>query len=94
MDHLAVSFVDDGKIRLALPLLERAAADEDDPEAMLGSAQPCASRRHPVGPKREGGRSRPAPTRCPSCHTAVRGSATPDLGATVRLTVLLAFGTP
>lgn len=34
MYHLAVSFVDAGKIQLALPLLVRAAADDDYPEAL------------------------------------------------------------
>ncbi len=34
MYHLAVSFVDEGNIRLALPLLKRAAKDEDYSEAM------------------------------------------------------------
>ena len=34
MYHLAVLFFDEGKVRLALPLLERAAADGDYPEAI------------------------------------------------------------
>jgi len=53
MYHLAVSFVDDGKIRLALPLLVCAAADVDYPEAMSllnqirskGDILPCRCRR-------------------------------------------------
>jgi TPR repeat protein len=53
MYHLAVSFVDDGKTRLALPLLVRASADGDYPEATLllkqiqskGDTFPCRCRR-------------------------------------------------
>jgi TPR repeat protein len=33
MYHLAVQFIDEGKLRLALPLLKRASADDDFPEA-------------------------------------------------------------
>jgi len=53
MYHLAVSFVDDGKIPLAIPLLVRAAADGDYPEASLllnqirskSDISPCRCRR-------------------------------------------------
>jgi TPR repeat protein len=33
MYHLAVQFIDEGKLRLALPLLKQASADDDFPEA-------------------------------------------------------------
>jgi TPR repeat protein len=51
--HLAIQFVDEGKAPLGIPLLERAAADNDFPEATsvltqiraVGDYVPCRCRR-------------------------------------------------
>ena len=54
MYHLAVQLIDEGQVRLALPLLKRACADDDFPEAMSlvnqikaqSTCVPCRCKRH------------------------------------------------
>jgi len=54
MYHLAVHFIDEGQLRLALPLLKRACADDDFPEAKSllkqiktqSTCVPCRCKRH------------------------------------------------